>query len=487
MTAFMAKAEIHLFNHTIFVTGPWGHGPGMAAPDPTDELTLGELVRDALAYSRTHPEQTVYDRRGPTRRERRAKQAWEAFCARVAGSAARYEPEIRVEVLDLNDGLLQIRTLEPKATPQRKGITLSSETDDEVIGRVVLGLLADARPSWPTVRSAAAHTDARGGIVVYPYRPGSAAGPMRAAGPVRRLSAEQDEGTIATTIRAVLNDSTEATESRDRTAFDRALADVGLGQSDLAGRPMVWVGETTTGAIIVQPRRPSGGGWAYEGTGEMTIEDGDGIRVARAVRELVEDVPATRGTAPTGVGFGYKTAWLAVRGSSAEGVADAIGLTAGAEVPWREGVDGSRHDEVFVTPPTSGWVLAVGPGWFGAEPDVAELSGRLGTEVQYFATHRVAEAHTWARAIAGRLVRRVVYIGEDGTVEHEGAPTETERELGVAELGDEDASARVSEEIVMQVAAAWSLDPRQLATTTTSASTGIRGSVPTASGGRPER
>ena len=51
-----------------------------------------------------------------------------------------------------------------------------------------------------------------------------------------------------------------------------------------------------------------------------------------------------------------------------------------------QGIEASDHDVVFVSPPTEGWVLAVGFELADHPPDVVALSAQLGTEVQFFAT-----------------------------------------------------------------------------------------------------
>jgi hypothetical protein len=65
--------------------------------------------------------------------------------------------------------------------------------------------------------------------------------------------------------------------------------------------------------------------------------------------------------------------------------------------------------KAFVTPPLSGWTLAMSTGFFDiadAEPAqfpelLVKLSAELGTEVQFFATHRVVR--TTAVRAAHRL------------------------------------------------------------------------------------
>jgi hypothetical protein len=187
------------------------------------------------------------------------------------------------------------------------------------------------------------------------------------------------------------------------------------------------------------------------------------------------------------VGFGSKQAWLAVRDGDPGAVLEALGLRDLGEVPWRTGIDLAHltDDRVVVTPPLAGgWVLAVGRHLLLTAPAVDELSRRLQTEVQYFATHRVTETHRWQRAVDGSLIRAFGYVGQTGDVTSWfGEPDAVERAAGLpASYGDpdvkpddpfeaelaqllteeEDVTVLVSEQDVLRVAAGWSLDPTTL-------------------------
>ena len=466
------EAEVHRFNDRLFVTVRWGQGPGVAAPDGADAHTIGEYARHALAYSKTHPYQTMLG--AATKEKREASETWEAFCRDVAGSSViGYRPEIRIQVLDSNDGGLRVRSL---TSGNGEAVELQPGADSERIGVAVQRLLAEVEPEWPTARSAAVVSEAGGGLVVHPYRG------MFAVGPVRRLDPDLDDSMLASAIRAALDQGTENPDESEGGAFRQALAEVGLEDADLAGGAMVSIRETTKGAIELKPLEPVAGGWDPAATPATTIPDGDPIAVARAARAALLEIPRRhrRPGVETGAAFGYKTAWLAVRHSGPERVAEAIGLTARQSSSWREGVDASYQDGVFVSPPTSGWIVAVGVGWFGNEPDVAALSARLSTEVQYFATHSVAEAHMWERAVDGRRVRRCAYVGETGEFEQQGEASEAEQVSGLADLDEDAAAELISEEAVMRVAGGWSLNPQLLETTPTSGSVGIHGRLQTA-------
>ncbi|MEV6596106.1 hypothetical protein AB0M36_04480 [Actinoplanes sp. NPDC051346] len=203
------------------------------------------------------------------------------------------------------------------------------------------------------------------------------------------------------------------------------------------------------------------------------------------------------------VGFGGKQAWLAVRDGDPAEVLAALGLRDLGEVAWRDGIDLAHltDDRVAVTPPLPGargatWVLAAGRYLMrpGVALDLTELSRRLHTEVQFFATHRVTEAHRWQRADDGSLVRAFGYVGRTGAVTTwYGDPDPAERAAGLpptfqaeaapldeAMLGSLDdeltrllrgesvgddadgSTVLVSEQDVLRVAAGWSIDPTGL-------------------------
>lgn len=173
------------------------------------------------------------------------------------------------------------------------------------------------------------------------------------------------------------------------------------------------------------------------------------------------------------VAFGGKQAWLAVRDGDPVKVLEALGLRDLGEVRWRDGIDLAHltDDRVAVTPPLPGardtrWVLAVGRYLLRPDTalDVVDLSARLHTEVQFFATHRVTETHRWQRAVDGEPVRTFGYVGQTGDVTSwYGDPDPAERAAGLpATFVDEESTVLVSEHDVLTVADGWSIDPATL-------------------------
>jgi hypothetical protein len=174
----------------------------------------------------------------------------------------------------------------------------------------------------------------------------------------------------------------------------------------------------------------------------------------------------------TMVGFGPKQAWLAVREGKDTAVCAALGLRDLGTASWRNGIDLAylTDDRLVLTPPIPGagdarWLLVTGRWLLRAGPavDVAQLSATLGTEVQFFATYRVSELHRWQRAVDGDLTRAFEYVGETGEVtKWRGEPDDAEAAIGLPAVLDDEADILVSEDDVMRLARAWSVDPTAL-------------------------
>ena len=186
-------------------------------------------------------------------------------------------------------------------------------------------------------------------------------------------------------------------------------------------------------------------------------------------------------------GFGYKNAWLALSTSDTNAVVRALGLIQTQVANWETGIDAayqwrSRNEQrVFVTPPLEGWTLAVGIALEEFLETRETLCASIGQwslefgEAQLFGTHRVMEAHFWARAQRGHLMRVYSYDGSSGNVYFDsGAQTPEEIALGfnffdpnAPKANDESYWERAdldspSESNVMQIAEAWGLSPQKL-------------------------
>ncbi len=164
--------------------------------------------------------------------------------------------------------------------------------------------------------------------------------------------------------------------------------------------------------------------------------------------------------------IGYKTGWLCIRAESSEQVISGLGLKNAVRANWESGLSEQRSG-VFVSPVLYGYVLVAGYEIFGGGDGRQELDELMRiapkfSEVQCFATHRVADVHAWAKCVNGSLVR--AYGWYAGPYINEGSITPEEISLGFDKLvqTDEDdweENDIPDEEYVMQIAAAWGIDP----------------------------
>jgi hypothetical protein len=181
------------------------------------------------------------------------------------------------------------------------------------------------------------------------------------------------------------------------------------------------------------------------------------------------------------VGFGYKCMWFAVKTDNKDKLAEILKLKNISDCNWQVGIDKAYNGSVFITPTIDGWTLACGWGLphGDSKEGIDEVKNILQTlskefgEAQFFCTHRVTEYHCWIKASNGQVVRVYSYLGESReNVVIEGKPTEFEQTLKLAntfsdETKDEKYFERedvvwADEELVMQVAGHWSIDPTKL-------------------------
>jgi hypothetical protein len=425
-------AEIHVFRGGTYVTQVWG-STGVRVDDHICDARLGEVIVEQLARP------TAGARPGD-------RSAWQVFCEDVAGvTQQRFDPEKRVRALRVDGGWQVDAKPRDVQAPAR---FVDAAEGLSGLGAAVRRELASIEPRWPTVRRIVIMTTATRHLVVMPSVGGYTVGPVQVV-----------EGAgLPQAVRAALADADlERTNAPD---YEAALAAAGVDARVLDGGARVRLEELSDGTVRLTGSGTTGGSHTHAQTWLGRI-DALGEACAAAA-EMIRSLPTQHlppGT-PTGREFGYKCCWLAVRGGTTGEVAEAIDLTGARPVGWDEGVDAAYAGQVFVSPPTAGWVFVLG-AWLPFDGRaVPGLSTRLGTQVQYFGTHRVSEYHEWAYAIDGRLVRRLRCEGMSGQFEQQGAPTPVEIELDIPAMSVED--WRINEETVMRVAAAWSIDPTTL-------------------------
>jgi len=172
--------------------------------------------------------------------------------------------------------------------------------------------------------------------------------------------------------------------------------------------------------------------------------------------------------------FGYETAWFAVRAGDAESVKNALGVRAAVPSSWVAGLTRVADEGIFVTPPVDGWVFAIGVDAFqrGDCERVTQLLLRLGSSCGpafWFATHARMDVHGWSCADSRELLRGYLYDGDEPRVVwDQGVVTPTETELGFfvddpRDRSDDALKWWPTPACVLRLAAAWSLDPVDLA------------------------
>ncbi len=166
------------------------------------------------------------------------------------------------------------------------------------------------------------------------------------------------------------------------------------------------------------------------------------------------------------VPFGYKCNWLCVRSDSPEEVIQKLGLKNSEPSNWDKGIEMAYNGYRFVSPVLDGWVLVVNYGMdiLTLAPELLDESAKKFPELQYFSTHRVSEYHAWVKYVNGEMVRGYGWCGCDGEVLLDrGALTPEEERLGFTNLVGADNASETAEypdeEYVMEIAAAWGIDP----------------------------
>lgn len=199
-------------------------------------------------------------------------------------------------------------------------------------------------------------------------------------------------------------------------------------------------------------------GWGQRMAARRAERDAPDPAVERALEReqlVLDDTPD--GPVP----FGYKTSWAAVKCGSPDEVINALQLS-GRRAGWAAGLAAAEQGRgLFVSPCLDGYVLIVGRETWRVYPGCFD-------EVQQFASHRVSDYYSWALYRDGRKLREFEYW--DGvTAVDDGPLTPEEQALGFDALprkyeGPESAERSdmrlPDEEDVLNIAAAWGIDPR---------------------------
>lgn len=177
--------------------------------------------------------------------------------------------------------------------------------------------------------------------------------------------------------------------------------------------------------------------------------------------------PATGNDPDLPVPFGYKCNWLCVKADSSLEVIEKLGLKNAEPSNWDKGIEMAYNGYRFVSPVLDGYILVVNFGMdiLTLAPDLLDEKARLFPELQFFVTQRVSEYHAWAKYVNGEMIRGYGWCGCDGTVFlNVGELTGEEKRLGFTNLlPNENVDWKdydtPDEEYVMELAAAWGIDP----------------------------
>lgn len=181
-----------------------------------------------------------------------------------------------------------------------------------------------------------------------------------------------------------------------------------------------------------------------------------GLRTKRVVPKTDYPVP-----------FGEGAVWFAVRSAETKAVARLCGMVRAEKCSWADGLAVVESDGAWMSPPLAeGWIFVrsnvfreiVG---YDDEDELVRvlkrISRKLKTDVQFFVADALdspdrGEGSICAWASSGKLVR---LIGGFGVCY--GKPTPTENQTGLTSEDDP-----LSPDLIFELAAGWSLDPRSL-------------------------
>ena len=274
----MASVELQQFRGRLFVVGPsWGtEVPPEAAP-----RQVGELLMRGLEGERARRRPFIETLAGMARRDRAERRGWERFLSREAGvEPAEYRPEKRVDILDLDEGVLHVRRISAGVADQSSELHLPADIDAERLGEAALSLVSQIAADWPAVRGAWVYGATRKRLAVVPTR-------TRSEGPIRIVATDADPRVVGEAVQAALVDSEKIDPEIDSDlsgSWDRLLADAGLSRRQLAGRRSVDVDELSEGSIRVSAWRYVRGGWEPIGEhAEVTLSNPTPERLGRAV------------------------------------------------------------------------------------------------------------------------------------------------------------------------------------------------------------
>lgn len=224
-------------------------------------------------------------------------------------------------------------------------------------------------------------------------------------------------------------------------------------------------------------------------------EEENNRRVVEKIMEVYKPKQEVSMVEDSPISFGYKTSWLAIKTIDINDLAKELALTNIQPANWESGLQHAYYNSIFITPPIGEWVLVVGDisGNYSGNKNhsaqkkiIEKLSSRFG-EAQYFGSHRVSDYYYWMKAEKGSVVR-VYGTSDDGEVYGEGEPTEFEKTLNLRDQNSHEAKMEgyderedlitADEELVLQIAENWSINPGKLDEMTGIKGHGLLGELP---------
>ncbi|MDE7400287.1 MAG: hypothetical protein K2N06_12280 [Oscillospiraceae bacterium] len=169
--------------------------------------------------------------------------------------------------------------------------------------------------------------------------------------------------------------------------------------------------------------------------------------------------------------FGFMHCWLCVKADSPEEVIQKLGLKNPSACGWKDAMNRIKEpncEEVFVTPVFDGYVLAINWGIDVVARNLRALDEAAAkfSELQYFSDIGVVDLFEWVKYVNGQMVRGYSWLSESGElILNSGEPTPEEVNLGYTNLipdndADWDDYELPGEEMPVEIAAAWGIDPR---------------------------
>jgi hypothetical protein len=189
-------------------------------------------------------------------------------------------------------------------------------------------------------------------------------------------------------------------------------------------------------------------------------------------------------------------AWLCTNGT-AEKIQQHFGFVPQKQFIIAEGITESINTNyVFMPPVVNGWQLVFGKKWIELINDFTydKLKAQLETtssglgEVQFFCQKPDIKFSMWAKAVDGKMQRIYVWLGDESeNLLIEGEPTEAEKEFMLVDtlLPEHQADDYYFEDdlvmpdqlFVYELAARWSINPKELIKNQTVYGEGRLGSI----------